>query len=144
VGQLTFSATAYESQDDDSDYDEYPSDDVEKGADNSDYSDHSSGSESDDSSSSHHSHRKEKRDPSKRRSSNSKVSFPTTGRCDNCAQDHATKSCPGTKFFQAGELEEDIVRVKAMEAFKVARLPKDAGDYRAWRNAFCTLISDLT
>jgi hypothetical protein len=28
-----------------------------------------------------------------------------------------------------------------MELFKVSRLPKDAGDFRAWRNAFCTSIS---
>jgi hypothetical protein len=70
-----------------------------------------------------------------------KVSFPTFGRRDNCGQDHATKSCPGTKYFSAGELEEDIVRIQAMQTFKISRLPKDAGDYRVWRNALCTSIS---
>ena len=28
-----------------------------------------------------------------------------------------------------------------METFKLQRLPRDAGDFRAWRNAFCTSLS---
>jgi hypothetical protein len=30
-----------------------------------------------------------------------------------------------------------------MQTFKITRLPKDAGDYRVWRNALCTSISAL-
>ena len=50
---------------------------------------------------------------------------------DNCAGTHATKDCPGTVYFLPGETEEDIVRVKAMENFKLQRLPRDAGDFKS-------------
>ena len=128
---------------------------------NSSHSSHSNSSGSKSSSSSsnadQHRHRKKRgkgrkkdsdkdddsssRGRSRKRSRKSK-SLPSVV-CDNCSKAHTTKTCPGTLYFLPGETEDDIVRVKAMELFKVQRLPRDAGDFRAWRNSLSTSLSSF-